>query len=65
MLLDIFVADAARRLGVKVQDGEDVIEVPMETILKPKLDELLVPTSEFISWAAEMTARIKAVEEGI
>ena len=67
MLLDIFVADAARRFSIKVKvpDEDKEIEVPMWSILKPKLDELLVPTSEFLSWSAEMTARIRAVEEGI
>ena len=39
MLLDIFVADAARRFGIKVQDEEEKeIEVPMWSVLKPKLD---------------------------
>lgn len=61
MLLDIFAGDAFKRLskilgkdtdhdGVVTSLDEGSVPVTMEQILKPKLDQELVPKGEFMFW---------------
>ena len=56
MLLGIFADDTFNALNIK--DGKGKVAATMEEILKEKLDELLVPKSEFQRWYNSMMDKI-------
>ena len=63
MLLDIFAGDAQKKLGETSKDGDVVAS--MSQILKPKLDELLVPKGEFMFWYAQQLERLDRIRTKI